>query len=417
MAIPALARSPVGHHPVIEAQLLGLASRAAAALDAFRQPMSTATLTELARRRTRLVDFGDHDFEAPLEVLIKSYEEEADLNTFGRMAARWDVERFLSNLLLLRSAEKREPAILQQSIKRPVFITGLPRSGTTFLHELLGRDPSNRIVRCWETIYPYATRFGRSGDPDDRRRKVDRQLALFARLAPEIQSLHPIRAESGQECSEITGHVLTSSRFDSTHHVPAYRRWLDMTDQTSAYQFHQRFLRHLQHRKGQGTWILKCPDHVFALGAVRSVYPDARLVYLHRDPVEVLVSVAKLTEVLRRPFARSVDRAGIGRQVSERWAQGARILVDEIAANPAPDDRTVHLKFRDFVRNPLGTVAALYERFGLALSPEFVDSIRPAIAEQSNEGPGRHNGRLEDYGLDAQTERRRFRHYISCFGV
>lgn len=402
---------------MIEAHLLGLASRAAAALDAFRQPMSPSSLIELAQRRTHLTDFGERSFETPLATLIRSYEDEADLSTFGRMAARWDCERFLSNLLLLRDAETRDSAILEQPIERPVFITGLPRSGTSFLHELLGHDPATLIVRCWETIYPYPVGPGRSGHPDERRRKVDRQLAMFARLAPEIHQLHPIVADSAQECTEITAHLFTSSRFDSTHRVPSYRRWLDLTDQTGAYRFHRRFLQHLQHRKGPGVWVLKCPETVFALSAVRAVYPDARFIVLHRDPTEVLVSVAKLTEVLRRPFARRVDRHEIGHQVSERWAEGADIMVDAMASGAANRDDVVHVKFRDLVRDPPATIAAIYERLGLALSPAFAQAIRTALAEQPQPGPGRHNGRLEDYGLDAETERRRFRDYIACFGV
>jgi len=402
---------------MMHSQLLDLADRAAAALGAFRRPMSAATLIELAQRRTRLDDFGDRDFEEPLAVLIRSYEEEANLSTFGRMAARWDVERFLSNRLVIREAEKRDPAILAEPIERPIFITGLPRSGTTFLHELLAHDPANRAVRCWETIYPYPARFDRPNDADERRRKVDRQLAMFARLAPEIRSIHPMRAESPQECTEIHGHTFASLRFDTTHDVPSYRDWLEQADLTGAYQFHRRFLQHMQHQKGRGSWVLKCPDHVFALDALRAVYPDARLVFLHRDPVDVLASVAKLTEVLRRPFARRVDPHAIGRQVSEQWSEGAGILVEQMTGATAWRDDIVHLKFRDLVADPLRTVAALYERFGRTVSPALADGIRARVSERANDDTARLKGRLEDYGLDAEVERQRFRHYVSCFGV
>jgi hypothetical protein len=402
---------------MMQSQLLDLADRAAAALGAFRRPMSAPMLIELAQRRTRLSDFGDRLFEEPLELLIKSYEEEADLSTFGRMAARWDAERFLSNRLVIREAEKRDPAILAQPIERPIFITGMPRSGTTFLHELLAHDPANRVVRCWETIYPYPAQLDRPRDADERRRKVARQLAMFARLAPEIRSIHPISADSPQECTEIHGHTFASMRFDTTHDVPSYRDWLEQADLTGSYQFQHRFLQHLQHQKGCGTWVLKCPDHVFALDALRAVYPDARLIYLHRDPVDVLASVAKLTEVLRRPFARRVDPHAIGRVVSEHWAEGADILVDEMTASNAWRDDIVHLKFRDLVADPLRTVAALYERFGMTVSPALADGIRASVAERENDDTARLKGRLEDYGLDAQAERQRFRHYVACFGV
>lgn len=400
---------------MMEAQLLGLANRAADMFGAFSAPLSAKSLIELAQRRTRLSDFGEHSFEPALEVLIQSYDDEATLSTFGRMIARWDAERFLSNLLLLRAAETHDPSILDQPIDKPVFVTGLPRSGTTFLHALLERDPANRVVKCWETIYPVTQGPDHARDAEAKRRKVDRQLALFARLTPDIKNMHPLSADTPQECTEITGHTFASLRFDTTHHIPSYRRWLDQADQTAPYRFHRRFLQHLQSRKGVGTWVLKCPDHVFTLAAVRAVYPDARFVFLHRDPVEVLASVAKLTEVLRRPFTRHIDRAQIGRQVADHWAAGATILIDEVARGES--DTVAHLKFSDLTRDPAGTVAGLYERFGMRHSAEAIERQRDYVVARPNGGYGPRNARLEDYGLDPAAERLRFRHYISCFGL
>jgi hypothetical protein len=388
------------------------ANRVADALGMFQRPMSAAELMSVAQKRTGLTDFGERCFEAPLKTLLSSYEDEADLSAFGRIAARWDTLRFLTNLLVLRDAERQTPAILDQPVDKPVFVTGLPRSGTTFLHELLSHDRSNLVVRCWETIYPWP-----SAHPDRRRITVDRQLAGFARVAPEISTLHPMTAESPQECTEITAHVFTSLRFDTTHHVPSYREWVDNAGQEAAYLFHKRFLRHLQHQNRPGRWILKCPDHVFALDTIRAVYPDARFVFVHRDPLEVLSSVARLTEVLRRPFARQIDRLQIGRQVSERWAQGAAILVAASNAAHHASDSVFHLKFQSLVQDPLGCIAALYERFGMTFSSDARARVQGSLAAVSETPRARGKSRLEDYGLDALTERRRYGDYMSCFGL
>jgi hypothetical protein len=223
------------------------ANRIADAIGLFDRPLSAATLISLAQERTRLIEFGEWSFEAPLNTLLRSYEHEADLSAFGRMAARWDTLRLLTNLLVLRHAEQQNPAILSQPIEKPVFITGLPRSGTSFLHDLLGRDQSNLVVRCWETIYPWPRKA-----PDRRQTIVNRQLAGFAWLAPEISTLHPMTAESPQECTEITAHLFTSLRFDTTHHVPSYREWVDNVGHKAAYLFHKRFLQHLQYQNGPG---------------------------------------------------------------------------------------------------------------------------------------------------------------------
>ena len=214
--------------------------------------------------------------------------------------------RFLSNLLRLRAAEFAAPDILDQPIERPLLIAGLPRSGTTFLHSLLALDPANLVPRVWQLIHPYPAK---TAGADRRPQQVARQLRLFAMLAPQFRRLHPIAANSPQECSEITAHVFASLRFDTTYRIPSYRRWLDRTGHREAYRFHKRFLQHLQHQAGgSGRWVLKCPDHIFALAAIREVYPDARLIFVHRDPLAVLLSVARLTAVLRRPFTRHIDK-------------------------------------------------------------------------------------------------------------
>src|SRR5271170_2580634 len=396
-------------------QIVDGVDRVALMLGLSGRPLSGPELMKLAQRATGLTDFGDPCFEEPLEVLLTSYEQEANLTVFGRLAARWDTLRFLSNLLLLRDAEKRAPAILDQTIDRPIFITGLPRSGSTFLHNLLAQDRSNHVARAWETIYPTPTPNSSTRYTDRRLRKVNRQLAFFGKLAPEFQSLHPFTAYSPQECTEITAHVFRSLRFDTTHVVPTYRRWMDDAGHTAAYRFHRRFLKHLQYRNGPGRWILKSPDHVFALDALRDVYPDARFIFTHRHPREVLPSLAKLTDVLRRPFTRHVDRLEIGRQVGERWAKGAAALVAEDAH--AASDRVVHVKFGDVVRDPLDSVAAIYQHFGLTLAREAAEKIERLVAERPNGGYGRREIRMADYGLDVQMKQQGYRDYTDHFGI
>ena len=385
----------------------------AAVFGGSSRPLSAIELVERAQHRTGLTDFGGAPFEEPLRILSESLEREARLSAFGKMAARWDMVRFLSNLLMLREAEKQRPAILRQAVDQPVFITGLPRSGTTFLHHLFAQDPSNRFVRCWETIYPCAGT-GRSATPERRASKVERQLNIFARLAPEFRGVHPIGATSPQECTEITAHVFRSLRFDTTHDVPGYRTWLDRTGHLAAYRFHLRFLRHMQDGAAPGRWVLKSPDHVFALDAIRAVFPDARFIFMHRDPLDVLPSVAKLTEVLRGPFTRAVNRRAIGEQVADRWARGAAILVEEgRSGNPF----SAHIQFRSLLRDPLGTVRRLYAWLGLQLCAESEARIREAIPAWPQ---GKRRGgktRLEEYGLNTDVVRGRYREYIASFDL
>jgi Sulfotransferase family len=385
-------------------------------LDRWRQPPSAEYLIAKAQRQTGLSDFGDLPFEPPMRLLLQACREEAQLSLFGGAAIRWDTVRFLGNLLRLRDEEKRCPEILDQPIEAPIVITGLPRSGTTFLHSLLIEDPANIVPRVWQLIHPYPSpRDQKRGAIDRREQRVARQLKMFQLLAPRFRQLHPIEASSPQECSEITAHVFASLRFDTTYRIPSYRRWLDHAGHLDAYRFHKRFLQHLQHQSGTGRrWVLKCPDHIFALGALRSVYPDVNLVLVHRDPVAVLASVARLTEVLRRPFGRHVDRFEVGREDSDRWLAAAELMIDA-ADKLAPP--IFHVRYLDLVADPAGTIAALYRYFGRALDPDTAARIKRRVAENPNGGYGGRRARLEDYGLDPGREHQRYARYMARFGV
>jgi len=382
----------------------------------FPRPLCPDALIKRAERSTGFDDFGEMPFRAGLEIFIRACAEEADLSVFGRLGTRWDLSRLLSNLLRLRHEELRTPEILEQPIERPIFITGLPRSGTTFLHQLLAADEENLVPRVWQLIHPYRT-LGDHAKNDRRRLRVARQLRLFQVLAPGFRQMHPIRADSPQECSEITAHVFASSRFDTTYSVPSYRQWLDRIGQFDAFRFHRRFLQHLQYQAPRsGVWVLKCPDHVFALDEIRAVYPDARFVFVHRDPLQVIASVARLTEVLRQPFTKHVDRAVLGRQEIERWSLGAELMIQ--AADQQPFVEPIcYIHYRDLTRDPAGTVEKLYDHFSLALKPEVARRIERVVEGSPNGGYGVNQYRFATYQIDPAVVRERFAGYIARFQV
>ncbi|HTW73838.1 MAG TPA: sulfotransferase [Steroidobacteraceae bacterium] len=408
----------------VESQLLETADRIVGALGIPDRPLQAEPLLRAAQRRTRLEDFGDTSFHEPLGILLGDYTSSANLSLFGRISARWDTLRYLTNLLLMREAERRSPAIRAEPIVRPIFITGMPRSGTSFMHQLLSLDPGLHVPRCWETLYPQP-QHPRGRWPllpgrvplRSRMRAAERRLNAFARLVPELLGLHPISADSPQECTEIMGHVFRSLRFDMTHDVPNYRRWLHGSRHLPAYEFHRRFLQHLQYSRGRGRWVLKSPDHVFALEAIRAVFPDAGLVCMHRDPLRVLPSVARLTEVLRRPFSRRVDRAAIGRQVRDSWVRGATILREQ-GSRPSPGGTPVlHVRFHRFVLDPLATVEELYRHFDMPLGEDQRARLQSAIAAERRVGRGTPAYRLRDYGLERHHEAALFQDYMQHFGI
>ena len=399
----------------LPARLFRGLDRVADRLGLFRRPLPPEKLVDLARRRSGLDDFGEWSFEEPLAVLLRSYYEEANLSAFGRIAVRWDMLRFLSNLLRLREEEKRNPAVLEERIDRPIFVLGLPRSGTTFLHNLLADDPGNLTPRCWQTVFPYPVGVQKNGSRDRRAELTARQYSQFLLLAPELPSLHPLDAHAAQECIEITGHVFRSLRFDTTHYIPSFQQWLEDAGHLEAYRFHKRFLQHLQHQNGGGQWILKSPDHIFALEALCEVYPDARFVFVHRDPMKVLPSVARLTEILRQPFTRKIDRLQIGQQISDRWELGSKLLIEAADWLKSSPERIMHVRYKDLVRDPFAIVSELYRHFEMTLSGPGEQGLKRSIAERPDGGYGRNSYRFEDYGLNPAAERKHYSAYMAHF--
>jgi len=369
-------------------------------------------LIELALKRSGRRDFADHSFIRPFERLLEACKAEADLSMLGIRALRVDVLRFLRNLLRFEEFEDACPSVLARPIQAPVFITGVPRSGTTFLHRLILQDPRTIAPRLFQLVYPHASRSGRF-ETALGKRWVGLQLALFRMLSPEFNALHPVAVDAPEECTDITAHVFQSQRFESTYRVPSYSSWLQRRGLLAGYRFHRRFLQHLDAELPGRRWILKSPDHVFALDDIRKVYPDAHLVFIHRDPVPVLASVTRLTEVLRRSFARSVDRVELGRDVSASWVDGA----ERMSALSARDNSVLHLHYRQIVRSPLDAVKAVYRHCGLALTEEAEARMRRWASTAVNISRPSREYKLAEFGLDPHILRERFARYTDTFGI
>jgi hypothetical protein len=359
--------------------------------------------------------FRTREVEPALAEVIAACEREADLNLFGRISFRWDTLRRLQTLLRFEAAEDETPDIVRTPIAAPVFVTGLPRSGTTFLHMLLALDPANRAPLSWEVMRPYPAAADEA--PDRRVRQAERDFGAFRRVAPGIARLHPLAATTPQECTEITAHVFQSLRFETIYHVPAYLRWLESRGHDDAFRFHKRFLQHLQAQDPEGgrrRWVLKCPDHVFALESLLAVYPDARFVFVHRDPTAVLASVAKLTEVLRAPFTRTLDRMALGAEVTRRTAQGADRILS--ASELLPEDRLLHLYYDEVTTDPMGALERLYGFYQTPFSEEARARVRDFLERRPRGGYEVNHYDPSEFGLESAGVRRQFEPYLGAFG-
>ncbi|MFZ0550129.1 MAG: sulfotransferase [Steroidobacteraceae bacterium] len=368
--------------------------------------LEVGQLLESALSASGRADFADRSFVPALKRLIEACRQEANLSRLGTLALRHDVLRCLGNLLRFDELEARFPAVLAAPVRAPVFITGMPRSGTTFLHRLIVQDPNTIAPRLYQLVHADAAHGGRVAS-FVRKAGVRLQLALFRLIAPEFHALHPLGVDEPEECTDIIAQVFHSSRFESSYRVPSYGAWLHASGFLDAYRFHRRFLQHLQVHCPERRWILKSPDHVFALDEMRAVYPDARLVVVHRDPVRVLASVAKLTQVMRTPFTRRIDPVEIGSEVTASWRDGAR----RIAALSSDDRSILHLHYRWIVSHPLDAVDAIYRHCGLTLSGEAKHRMFRWLDRMRIAGRPSRRYDLAGFGLNPHRLREEFRHY------
>ena len=368
-----------------------------------------------ALKRARRKGFDDRSFFHPLQRLLDSCNSESDLNALGRNAVRFEIRRSLRNLLEFERRERECPGLLVRAIERPVFITGMPRSGSTFLHRLLVRDPAVAAPLSWRLVHPHPSAAGRLGESFSRA-NVQAQFYLMRCLAPELNSLHQVAAAEPEECTDITAQVFQSLRYDSVYRVPSYQSWLQLHGHVEAYRFHKRFLQHLaQLEPGAAArrWILKSPDHVFALDDIRAVYPDAVWVFIHRDPVAVLASVARLTEVLRRPFAHRVDLREIGRQVCASWVDGAERMMRAAAGS----NSILHLQYHEIVSEPEKAAERIFRHCGHASSCDAARRMRRWLGNRSNRGHRPRRYDLSSFGLDPNVLRAQFKPYTDAFDI
>jgi hypothetical protein len=372
------------------------------------KPLSAGQLIDKAKQRCQLEDFGGGDFFEPLSRLLESCHREARLNVIGKIALGSDVVRILCNRLLLERDRALYPQIAQQKIHEPLFVVGLPRSGTTLLHILLAADPAHRAPLTWEVMSPSPPT---SKDRPERIRQAARNLAVLRWLAPTFESVHATGAELPQECVSLMSPTFMSDQFDTMYNVPTYRAWFFNQDLRPAYEFHRRSLQHLQFRQSAERWVLKAPAHMFAAPALLSIYPDARFVQIHRNPMEAVVSVSSLVTILRRVFSDSVDPVQIGRDALTYWSQALKTFLR--ARDQLPASRVCDLRYDDVRHDPVAATRRVYEHFGRRFTKEIEERIRLVLARQASHTNGVHRYDATHFKLN---EINGFAEYCERFG-
>lgn len=401
-------------HAIRAANALGRCSpRAVRAL----VPLDEHALLGAARREAGLDDFGGDEFLPALRILLAGYEHEARLHTVGRIAVRSDTVALLAGRLRLTADRARYPAIADERIVRPLFITGLPRTGSTLLFHLLAQDPGVRVPRTWEVMFPSPPPAWRGHGSDPRIAQAAARVAWLDVLSPDFKISHPVGARYPMECIAIMSLSFLSPRFHTMYRIPTYQEWLERQDLRPAYAFHRSFLQHLQWRGPGARWVLKAPSHLHSLDALLATYPDAVFIQTHREPLTVLASVASHTGALLSAFSDRLDPGEIGREVARRWAHGVDRAMQFRAASGLPAERFADVHYRDLVRDPIATVQRIHAQLDLPLGPAAEGRMRRYLATHPKDRHGPHRYALETFGLDADELSRRFKAYRERFGI
>jgi hypothetical protein len=377
-----------------------------------------ALMGEAQQRADGLQDLGSGPYIENLTRLLASLESEARLNPIGRIIAKERILGHTVNRLNYVNDRKRFPEISKQEIVRPIFIIGMPRTGTTILHDILAQDPANRAPLTWEAMFPSPPPETASFDTDPRIEACAATFPDIDALIPGFKAMHPMGALLTQECVTMMGETMCTPLFHNQFRVPSYEDWVDQeADFGDVYDFHLQQLQHLQSRHMRDRWVLKTGAHMWGLEHLLATYPDARIVFTHRDPVDSMTSYASLTALVRTMGSDEVDRVEIAQDWTARLRRVIEHALEVREARDYPDAIFYDMKFSDFVGDQFNAVQKIYESFDLPMNEKAATRMRAFIDDNPQGKHGAHQYTPEEFGVDPIKVRREFQTYIERFGL
>jgi hypothetical protein len=379
--------------------------------------LPTETIVSKAMKQAGLRDFGDESFIPALEKLAASLETEARLSQLGRIAVHGMLLDNLKLRLRLTEYRKNRSEVAQQQITRPLFVLGLPRTGTTILYELLAQDPAHRAPATWEVAQPIPPAQRQTFHTDPRISEVEKSVKKMELLAPGFQAIHAMGAELPQECVTLLAPHFISDQFGVSFYIPKYRHWTLGQDMTAAYQWHKQFLQHMQVDYMEQRWVLKTPPHLAYLDTLINQYPDAAIVQTHRAPMDVLGSISSLSCTLHSAFSDDINPVETGQAEADYFSEMLRLGMDQRRAMADEESRIFDVQFRDIVSNPIKVIENLYDHFDF----DFNETVRVAMQDYLDSRPrdkhGEHHYTLEKFGLSQKEHAPLFADYCKRFDL
>ena len=349
------------------------------------------------------------DINKPLDILIDSINKNNEITLYGKFA--FDAQ--LTNRLKVRAKllsyikNKNLPEIAD-----PIFVTGLPRSGTTYLFNLLAQNTNYRSPKFWEIMNPFPLTKNKS-TIHYRRLKKDIQMNIVESIIPHLKTMHKIRGNSPEECEQIATMNAKSFAYICMADIPEYTEYLKNTSFDDVFKWHNWFLQMLETQHRPSNWLLKDPSHIGHIPEVLATYPNAKIINIHRDPTDAIGSFCSLTKNIRSAVTKQIDERRIGETVLDFWSHNLnKGIRDRELLN---DNQIADIDFRDFIKNPINQISKAYEKLELKIDDNFYQQMQTYIAKDKRTKKAKHHYDLSDFKISKEKLRKQFSDYMLKF--
>lgn len=379
--------------------------------------LDEAELMGKAERAVGLDDWGDDpSFRKGLSVLVDAIEAMQPAAAF-REQVRARIDHILQTRLRLVADARAHPEIERQEIRKPLVVIGLPRTGTTITYDLLALDPAARTPREFELYMPWPATEQASFTTDPRIAVVQAMYDNYLAHAPQLAEIQRLDCTQPGECNHGMTFHFAGSNFPAEYGVPKFAQWVRDEIPEGLYRTHKRLLQQFQWKGPKGRWVIKSPHHLFDLEGLVEAYPDAALIWTHRDPVSTFSSLASFMAGLQAAVGQGSDKRSVGRSVIDMWSEAMVRATRVRERNSKIEARIIDIAHRDVVHDPIGVIRRIYDRFGLSFTEEQERRITTFLADNpSASRMGKHRHSAEDYGIDPDEVHERLADYYRRFG-
>jgi hypothetical protein len=377
--------------------------------------LDSNSMIDRAIRKAGHAEFGGDSWREGLERLVDALNDTARLTQDGANMMSYRITLLLVNRLAIEKTYQAHPEIADQAVQGPVFVIGLPRTGTTALSQLVAADPQMRSLRAWESGNPVPPPESATEHSDARIAEAQAGLDYMYTTYPQWASMHHETAETPTECQDLLGMEFKAEHFDGMAYVPDYSDWVMKCDMRSAYAYHHRVLKLLQWKCPPSLWHLKTPVHMLYLDALVAEYPHAKFLWSHRDPASVLGSVCSLIAYCRTWVSDRDDRPIIGEEQLAIWAEAIRRAI--AFRDRMGDTGFADISFADIQSNPVAAIKRAYAQLDIPLEAHSHRAIQQWAASHKPGVHGKHESHLEDFGLNSGQVQTAFSSYTQRFGA